>query len=480
MLQPSNFRSGRFSSLLSLGLFGNLTLCIGLLPWFTLTASGQAILLETNPAPQAPSFDIPTEVSPALSPAPEASVPPEVAYEPQPALEPLPAELAPEPDVELAPEPPAPVTQFQPSFPAPPQGCAALLDLSLSSEMGCGPTPIEPEAAPPLPQPAAPSEIANIAPDPIPADIPPARQVFSTPVAPTIPPARQLTAAVPVLPSSPGTSPVIPAPFANVPQDHNLPDPFASHSPVNGNGIVTATLPPVPSSSTPNFTVVKPGRYTLKPLSANPLQWILGSQPMLFPLPIPVAVSSAFGWRQHPIQQHWHLHSGIDFAAPQGTPVVAAYDGQVAIADHVGGYGLSVLLNHDQGQRQTRYAHLSQIFVRPGQTLSQGDVLGSVGSTGNSTGPHLHFETLVKTPNGMVVVDPTEEVKTALISTLTRIQNIAQASQPTATTADPQPIEAAPLSPNPLGNQPPIPVEVIQPLSRHQATTKISMPILTE
>ncbi|TVQ59500.1 MAG: M23 family metallopeptidase, partial [Spirulina sp. DLM2.Bin59] len=113
---------------------------------------------------------------------------------------------------------------------------------------------------------------------------------------------------------------------------------------------------------------------------------------LLFPLSIPAAISSSFGWRMHPIFGEWRMHTGTDIAAPQGTPVLASYQGQVAIADYVGGYGKMVILRHEDGSQESRYAHLSQIFVRPGEQVEQGEVIGLVGSTGNSTGPHLHFE----------------------------------------------------------------------------------------
>lgn len=84
-------------------------------------------------------------------------------------------------------------------------------------------------------------------------------------------------------------------------------------------------------------------------------------------------------------------HAGVDLAAPQGSPVLATLDGRVSVANWAGSYGLLVILEHPSG-RQTRYAHLSSIAVAPGQTVRQGQVLGRVGSTGRSTGPHLHYE----------------------------------------------------------------------------------------
>lgn len=103
------------------------------------------------------------------------------------------------------------------------------------------------------------------------------------------------------------------------------------------------------------------------------------------------ALSSRFGARFHPILGGWRQHSGVDLAAPIGTPVVAPSPGLVVAAQWWGGYGLFVAVDHGKGV-QTRYGHLSQLAVYPGQQVALGQVVGYVGSTGNSTGPHLHYE----------------------------------------------------------------------------------------
>lgn len=104
-------------------------------------------------------------------------------------------------------------------------------------------------------------------------------------------------------------------------------------------------------------------------------------------------VSSRFGRRMHPILGYTGMHQGIDFAAPTGTPVYAAANGVVVSARREGGYGLMVRLRHAGGV-ETRYAHLSRFSrgMRAGRAVRQGDVIGAVGSTGLSTGPHLHYE----------------------------------------------------------------------------------------
>ncbi|PPS40935.1 M23 family metallopeptidase [Chroococcidiopsis sp. TS-821] len=148
---------------------------------------------------------------------------------------------------------------------------------------------------------------------------------------------------------------------------------------------------------------------------------------LLFPLTIPAPITSLFGWRIHPITGDRRFHAGIDLGAPTGTPVLAAYTGKVAIADFLGGYGLTVVLEHEKlakssdktplentPPQQTLYGHLSEIFVQPGDRVKQGTVIGLVGSTGNSTGPHLHFETRHLTPEGWVASDPGFELEYAL------------------------------------------------------------------
>ena len=107
-------------------------------------------------------------------------------------------------------------------------------------------------------------------------------------------------------------------------------------------------------------------------------------------------LSSGFGKRTHPILGYTAMHRGVDFAAPVGTPVYAAGDGVVAMAEFNGAYGKYVRIRH-AGAYATAYAHLSRFgkHVAQGKRVRQGDVIGYVGSTGRSTGPHLHYEILI-------------------------------------------------------------------------------------
>lgn len=103
------------------------------------------------------------------------------------------------------------------------------------------------------------------------------------------------------------------------------------------------------------------------------------------------AMASGYGYRRDPIYGTAKFHEGMDFSAPVGTPVYATGDARVQSAGWHSGYGNLIELDHGY-HYLTRYAHLSEILVRPGQTVRRGDLIGRVGNTGKSTGPHLHYE----------------------------------------------------------------------------------------
>lgn len=115
------------------------------------------------------------------------------------------------------------------------------------------------------------------------------------------------------------------------------------------------------------------------------------------PSRVPLAnltMTSGYGMRTHPVLGRRRAHKGIDLAAPVGTPIYATADGLVSRASWFGGYGLFVSIEHG-GQIETRYGHMSRLNVADGQRVHKGDIIGFVGTTGRSTGPHLHYEVRV-------------------------------------------------------------------------------------
>ena len=102
-------------------------------------------------------------------------------------------------------------------------------------------------------------------------------------------------------------------------------------------------------------------------------------------------LNSSFGYRQDPIDDVRRFHQGQDITVPSGTPIFAPADGVVKRAYYIGGFGNHVKLGHSSGYTTT-FAHLSKIFVRHGQKINRGDIIGETGNTGRSTAPHLHYE----------------------------------------------------------------------------------------
>ncbi len=116
---------------------------------------------------------------------------------------------------------------------------------------------------------------------------------------------------------------------------------------------------------------------------------VRGTGQFIYPCDAPI--TSGFGWRIHPILGYQRFHSGIDFGAEYGSTIRAADSGTVIYAGWYGGYGNAVILNHGNGIT-TLYGHTSQMYVSEGQVVQRGQAIAAVGSTGLSTGPHLHFE----------------------------------------------------------------------------------------
>ena len=195
----------------------------------------------------------------------------------------------------------------------------------------------------------------------------------------------------------------------------------------SGYSTALPAIPTAPSYSSATGSTTPTGlayyNLTTRPIGRPSI----GQASFMFPLTIPAALTSAFGWRIHPMTGDHRFHAGTDLGAPQGTPVIAAVSGQVVTADFLGGYGLTVILQHEKGTQESLYAHLSEIFVKPGDMVEQGNVIGRVGSTGNSTGPHLHFEWRHLTSTGWVAVDAGTHLEFALAQFIRGLQ-VAQAT----------------------------------------------------
>ncbi len=126
-----------------------------------------------------------------------------------------------------------------------------------------------------------------------------------------------------------------------------------------------------------------------------------------------LTISSGFGLRIHPISKKPQGHEGIDFAANIGKPIRSTGNGNVAVADkNSNGYGNHVIINHGYGFT-TLYAHMSKIYVKEGDSIQRGQIIGTIGNTGSSTGPHLHYEVIVngakKNPINFYIDDLTDE-----------------------------------------------------------------------
>jgi murein DD-endopeptidase MepM/ murein hydrolase activator NlpD len=156
-----------------------------------------------------------------------------------------------------------------------------------------------------------------------------------------------------------------------------------------GGPFVPVRLPPEGQTFARALT-----RISIARAEAEDLNHTLTFVPLRQPLNGQLELTSPFGVRVDPFLGTPEMHTGMDFGAPAGTPVHATAAGKVTIASRDGGYGNMVEINHGEGLA-TRYAHLSELDVAVGQKVRVGQVIGRVGSTGRSTGPHLHYETRV-------------------------------------------------------------------------------------
>lgn len=138
--------------------------------------------------------------------------------------------------------------------------------------------------------------------------------------------------------------------------------------------------------------------------SANPVKYTGGK--FLWPVPSSSRITSEYGYRIHPVYKTRKFHSGIDIAAGYGVNILASADGTVTLATDNGGYGKCIIINHGSGLA-TLYAHNSTLLVSKGDKVTRGQIIAKAGSTGVSTGPHLHYEVRV---NGSTT-DPVQYLK---------------------------------------------------------------------
>ena len=133
------------------------------------------------------------------------------------------------------------------------------------------------------------------------------------------------------------------------------------------------------------------------PQQSDGLATIVERSTVSIPSRMPVdgaRLSSGYGMRNHPVLRRRRAHKGVDLAAPTGTPIYATADGIIERADWFSSYGLYISIDHG-ADLETRYAHMSRLAVAAGDRVQKGDIIGYVGSTGRSTGPHLHYEVRV-------------------------------------------------------------------------------------
>ena len=141
-------------------------------------------------------------------------------------------------------------------------------------------------------------------------------------------------------------------------------------------------------------------------LAGQALPPAVESGPIAFAWPASGPITDPFGMRMHPVTHQWRMHNGLDIGAPMGATITASAPGKVIYAGWEGGYGNTIIIDHGSAT-STLYGHCSQLFVSEGQDVQRGQAIGAVGSTGVSTGPHLHFEIRI---NG-VAVDPSSRLR---------------------------------------------------------------------
>ncbi|MCT0206672.1 M23 family metallopeptidase [Synechococcus sp. CS-1332] len=177
--------------------------------------------------------------------------------------------------------------------------------------------------------------------------------------------------------------------------------------------LATGELPPRPSEVPLEVPVGDLGQNERLPesLRSRYLPVAAGAAPALqagalgYPLGQRPTEQASFGWRLADSRNAWRMHTGLDLIVPEGSPVFSVLPGTVRLVDEVGGYGLTVVVDHGLGW-QSLYAHLLDVAVLPGESLAAGQSLGRVGSSGSASTAHLHFEWRQMRQGRLVAVDP--------------------------------------------------------------------------
>ena len=215
---------------------------------------------------------------------------------------------------------------------------------------------------------------------------------------------------------------------------------FSPAAPETGPGQVLFAGISGPSGEMPCYVAAAGREKTYSCFSQRGQLGSAGAGGQGFVTPVQGTLTSKFGPRHHPILKTVRLHGGVDWAAPTGTPIVSALDGTVAFVGDGGGYGNVVYVDH-AGGLQSRYAHMSRFEpgVVKGTQVRAGQVIGYVGTTGRSTGPHLHFEfrqngapvdpfTVNATGGTMVASGPASDAVTALVDQIIRVESAGNAN----------------------------------------------------
>lgn len=238
----------------------------------------------------------------------------------------------------------------------------------------------------------------------------------------TSPAARPQPNFVPIARPPQGQSNYQPLPQPPALNNWNSIDIGARGDVATGASTITPPITYQPATNQPQGQMILP-----PPGGAN-------SAGLIYPLASPAPITSPYGWRIHPISGDSRLHKGVDYGAPTGTPILAAARGRVDIAGELSGYGSTVVIRHNNDTLETLYGHMSQILVKEGQWVEQGTVIGLVGSTGYSTGPHLHFEVLQPTSDGWVAIDPVPLINQSVALQNSTLMQSTAITSPTAPT----------------------------------------------